>query len=112
MKYLKSKGHKLYTITWGEKEYQEEKLKISKIYDYFDEIIYAETLKYELDNVDYENGIFIDDSVRDLEGLYERNAKQLYRIKRKNGKNSNKELNIKGILEFNSLKELQEHLEN
>lgn len=112
LEYLKSKGHKLYTITWGEKEYQEEKLKISKIYDYFDEIIYAETLKYELDNVDYKNGIFIDDSVRDLEGLYERNAKQLYRIKRKNGKNSNKQLNIKGILEFNSLKELQEHLEN
>ena len=112
LEYLKSKGHKLYTITWGEKEYQEEKLKISKIYDYFDDIIYAESLKYELDNVDYENGIFIDDSVRDLEGLYERNAKQLYRIKRKNGKNSNKELNIKGILEFNSLKELQEYLEN
>ena len=112
LEYLKSKGHKLYVITWGEKQYQEEKLKITKIYDYFDEIIYAETLKYELDNVDYENGIFIDDSVRDLEGLYEKNAKQLYRIKRKNGKNSNKELNIKEILEFNSLKELQKYLEN
>ena len=112
LEYLKSKGHKLYIITWGEKEYQEEKLKISKIYDYFDEIIYAETLKYELNNIDYENGIFIDDSVRDLEGLYDKKVKQLYRIKRKNGKNSNKELNIKEILEFNSLKELQQHLEN
>lgn len=111
LKYLKLKGHKLYTITWGEKEYQEEKIKISKIDKYFDEIIFAETLKYELDNVDYSNGIFIDDSIRDLEGIYNKNAKQVFRIKRKNGKNSDQKLNIKEILEFNSLKELQEYLE-
>jgi len=108
--YLKSKNHKLYVLTWGEKEFQKEKLKASKLYDYFDEIIYAEQLKYTLD-LDYENGIFVDDSIRDLEGLYEKNAKQVFRIKRKNGKNSNKELNIKEILEFNSLRELQEYLE-
>lgn len=111
LEYLKSKGHKIYTITWGEKEYQKEKLKISKTYEYFNEIIYAEQLKYTLD-IDYENGIFIDDSVRDLEGLYNRNAKQVFRIKRKNGKNSDKELNIKEILEFETLKELQEHIES
>ena len=110
LEYLKSKGHKLYTITWGEKEYQKEKIKISKIDKYFDEIIFAEQLKYTLD-IDYENGIFIDDSVRDLEGLYAKNAKQVFRIKRKNGKNSDKELNIKEILEFESLKELQEYIE-
>ena len=112
LEYLKAKGHKLHIITWGEKEYQQEKIKISKIEKYFDEIICAEKLKYELENIDYSNGIFIDDSIRDLEGLYKKNAKQLYRIKRENGKNSNKELNIKEILEFNSLKELQEYLEN
>ena len=111
LEYLKAKGHKVYTITWGEKEYQEEKIKISKIHKYFEKIIFAETLKYELEDVEYSNGIFIDDSVRDLEGLYNKNAKQLFRIKRPNGKNSNKELNIKEILEFNSLKELQEYLE-
>lgn len=110
IKYLKSKNHKLYVLTWGEKEFQKEKLKASKLYDYFDRIIYAEQLKYTLD-LDYKNGIFIDDSVRDLEGLYNQNAKQVFRIKRKNGKNSDKELNIKEILEFDSLKELQEYLE-
>ena len=110
MNYLKSQNHKLHVLTWGEKEFQKEKLIASKLYDYFDEIIYAETLKYELD-IDYQNGIFIDDSIRDLEGLYKQNAKQVYRIKRKNGKNSNKELNIKEILEFDSLKDLQEYLE-
>lgn len=110
LNYLKSKNHKLHVLTWGEKEFQKEKLKASKLYDYFDEIIYAEQLKYTLD-IDYENGIFIDDSVRDLEGLYNRNAKQVFRIKRKNGKNSDKELNIKEILEFETLKELQEYIE-
>ncbi len=110
LKYLKSKGNKLYVLTWGEKEFQKEKLIASKLYDYFDEIIYAEQLKYTL-NLDYENGIFVDDSVRDLEGLYNKNAKQVFRIKRKNGKNSDKELTIKEIKEFNSLKELQEYLE-
>lgn len=110
LNYLKSKNHKLYIITWGEKEFQKEKLKASKLYNFFDEIIYAEQLKYTLD-IDYKNGIFIDDSIRDIEGLYHQNAKQIFRIKRKNGKNSDKELKIKGILEFNSLKELQEYLE-
>ncbi len=110
IKYLKSQNHKLYVLTWGEKQFQKEKLKASKLYDYFDEIVYAEQLKYTLD-LDYENGIFVDDSIRDLEGLYEKNAKQVFRIKRKNGKNSDKELNIKEILEFDSLKELQEYLE-
>lgn len=111
LNYLKSKNHKLHVLTWGEKEFQKEKLKASKLYEYFDEIIYAEQLKYTLD-IDYENGIFIDDSVRDLEGLYNRNAKQVFRIKRKNGKNSDKELNIKEILEFETLKELQEYIES
>lgn len=110
LNYLKSKNHRLHVLTWGEKEFQKEKLKASKLYDYFDEIIYAEQLKYKLD-IDYSNGIFIDDSIRDLEGLYNQNAKQVFRIKRKNGKNSDKELNIKEILEFDSLKELQEYLE-
>lgn len=110
LKYLKSKKHKLFILTWGEKEFQKEKLKASKLYDYFDEIIFTEKLKYKLD-IDYESGIFIDDSVRDIKGLYKKNAKQIFRIKRKNGKNSKKELNIKEVLEFNSLKELQEYLE-
>lgn len=110
LKYLESKKHKIYVVTWGEEEFQKEKLIASKLYDYFDEIIYAEQLKYTLD-LDYENGIFIDDSIRDLEGLYNRNANQVFRIKRPNGKNSNKELNIKEIMEFNSLKELQDYLE-
>lgn len=110
LKYLRMKKHKIYLLTWGEREYQREKLKASKLEEYLDETIFTEKLKYTLD-IDYENGIFIDDSIRDLEGLYNRNAKYVFRIKRKDGKNSNKKLNVKEILEFSSLNELKEYLE-
>lgn len=110
LKYLKSKNHKLHILTWGDKEFQKEKVTASKLDKYFDEIIYAEELKYTLD-IDYANGIFIDDSIRDLTGLYNAKAKQVFRIKRKNGKDSLQELGIKEILEFDSLKELQKYLE-
>jgi len=110
LKYLKSKNHKVYLLTWGEKEFQKEKIEASKLDKYIDEAIFAEQLKFTLD-IDYKNGIFIDDSVRDLEGLYNQKAKQVYRIKRENGKNSKKELNIEGILEFDSLKDLQNYLQ-
>lgn len=112
LNYLKSKNHKLYILTWGEMKFQEEKIKASKLGKYFNDIIITEKLKYELESIDYENGIFIDDSIRDLEGLYNKNAKQVFRIKRKNGKNSDKRLNIKEIPEFNSLEELQKYLED
>lgn len=111
LKYLKSNKHNIHILTWGDRKFQEEKVLSSKLDKYIDGIIYAENLKYTLENVDYKNGIFIDDSIRDLEGLYNQNAKRVFRIKRENGKNSNKELHIKEILEFDSLKELQEYLE-
>ncbi len=112
LKYLRHNGDKLYILTWGDKEFQKEKIISSKLDQFVDGIIYAEQLKYTLDNVDYKNGIFIDDSIRDLEGIYNRNAKKVIRIKRKNGKNSQKEMNIKGIPKFESLKELQESIDN
>ena len=110
--YLKSKGHKLYLLTWGEKELQKEKTISSKIDKYFDEMYFTEELKYTLDSIDYTKGIFLDDSIRDLEGLYARNPIKVIRIRRENGKNSKEELKTKGILEYSSLRELKKNLEN
>lgn len=112
LEYLKSKGHKLYLLTWGEKVFQEEKVRFSKIDKYFDDMIFTEELKYTLPEIDYTQGVFLDDSIRDLEGLFNAGAKKVVRIIRKNGKNSDKVLNIKKIKEYCSLKELQECLEN
>ena len=111
LKYLKSKNNRIHILTWGDKNYQQEKIEITNISDYVDDIIYAESLKYGLD-INYENAIFIDDSIRDIEGLNKKKANQIFRIKRPNGKNSDKELNINEVIEFASLKELQEYLEN
>ena len=61
-------------------------------------------------DIDYKNSVFIDDSIRDLKGLYNKKAKHVFRIKRINGKNSNRELNANEILEFNSLAEIKEYL--
>lgn len=109
LKYLKQQNHKIYILTWGEKEYQKEKVEASKIEKYIDEVIYTEKLKYNLD-IQYKEGIFIDDSIRDLKGLYAKKAKHVFRIKRTNGKNSTRNLDIQEILEFNSLAEIQEYL--
>ena len=109
LKYLKQQEHKIYILTWGEEEYQKEKVKASKIEKYVDEVIYTEKLKYNLD-IKYKEGIFIDDSIRDLKGLYSKKAKAVFRIKRINGKNSQKKLNIEEIKEFNSLYEIKEYL--
>lgn len=109
LNWLKAENHKIYILTWGDKEYQREKVEASKLENYVDGVIYSEKLKYTLE-IDYENAIFVDDSIRDLKGLYDKKAKYVFRIKRKYGKNSSKKLKIKDILEFDSLNELKNYL--
>lgn len=86
-------------------EFQELKVKGSGISNYFDVITITAEPKYTLD-LKYENGIFIDDNPEDLENLYKVNGKRIIRIKRKNGKYSNKTLNISKIEEYTTLSEI------
>lgn len=109
IKDLKNNGHTVYILTWGNKEYQKEKVESSGVEKFVDGVICTEELKYTLD-IDYENGAFVDDSIRDLEGLYAKKAKYVFRLKRKNGKNSKAELGIDEIFEFNSLAKLRRYL--
>ena len=87
-----------------------QKIEATKLTEYVDGVIVTQQLKYKLD-IDYKNGIFIDDSIRDLEGLYKKGAAGVFRIIRKNGKNSNKKLNNTAIKEFISLEEIKDYLE-
>lgn len=109
LKWLKSEGHSIYILTWGDEEYQSEKVKASGLDKFIDGAIFTEKLKYTLD-IDYENAVFIDDSIRDLKGLYNRNAKCVFRMKRKHGKNSKMKLDINEILEFDSLRKIRKYL--
>ena len=96
-------------MTWGDPDFQREKMAISGLEPLFDDIIYTNKLKYQLD-IDYANSIFIDDSLRDLAGLLEAGAQEVIRVKRPSGKNSGKALPdaLGGILEVESLAELQQ----
>ena len=109
LQYLKSRGHQTCMLTWGDIELQEEKARGARIEKYFDEIITTDELKFKID-IDYANGIFLDDNPRDLEGLYKNNPKEVIRIKREGGKYSEKPLNI-DIKEYKTLRELQQRLE-
>lgn len=103
---LKEKGHKLYMLTYSKHslEYQAIKIAGSKLSGYFDTLYITSVPKYNLD-IDYENGIFIDDNPTDLLGLYSKNAKQVIRLRRKDNKYSVEDLD-QNIQEYFSLNEI------
>lgn len=106
LKKLKKEGHKIYMLTYCKESLQFQSLKISgsQIANYFDGLYITSIPKYELD-INYIEGIFIDDNPKDLNGLYLRNPKKLIRIRRKENKYSVYDLNI-NISEYNNFEEL------
>ena len=106
---LKEKGHKIFVLTYIPKtnqEYQLKKLMGSGIMKYFDGIIVTAEYKFLLD-LDYTNGIFIDDDPRDLNGLYEKNPIKVIRIRKPNNKRSKIDIDNKDIEEFVSFDDIE-----
>ena len=96
----------LYLLTHSiDNKYQANKISGSGIANYFDAIIITNNPKYELD-IDYSNGIFIDDNPDDLLGLYNKKANKVIRLRRKENKYSSKDLDIhiEEYTDFNSIK--------
>ena len=98
LKKLKTKGEKICILTYvaQEKNLHQQALKLagSGILPYVTEVYNTTRYKFDLE-IDYKNGIFIDDSPRDLEGLYNAGAKNLIRIKKPNNeKRTSKKLNL------------------
>lgn len=107
LKELKEKNHIINLLTYVAKEdlsYQLTKIKGSGLSEYFDNIIISSSLKFNLD-LKYEEGIFFDDSPKDLLGLASRNPKILVRVRRENNKYSKQELDIKNLVECKTLKD-------
>lgn len=104
---LKEQGHKLFMLTYCKEslEYQSVKVAGSKLADFFDAIYITSVKKYTLD-IDYTNGIFIDDNPDDLLGLYSKNAKQVIRLRREGNKYSVKDLDNPNIKEYLNLNEI------
>ena len=77
--------------------YQLFKIEESKISNYFQEIIIIKTnLKGELD-LDYQNSIFIDDDVCELESIKKRNPYDIIRLKRGKHQDEILKTNIKEV---------------
>lgn len=89
LKRLKEKGETVCILTYVSqtKNLKQQALKLagSSILPYIDEIYNTTRYKYTLE-IDYKNGIFIDDSPRELEGYYKAGARHLIRIKKPNNK--------------------------
>lgn len=105
---LKEKGHKIHILTYVQPinmEYQLKKLMGSGIANYFDGIIITSKYKFLLD-IDYTNGIFIDDDPRDLNGLFEKNPIKVIRIRKENNKRSKIDIDNKEIEEFVSFDDI------
>ena len=108
LKRLKEKGHNICLLTYVAKEneeYQLNKIVSSGLCEYFDEIIITSKMKFELD-IDYKNGIFIDDDPRDLKGLYEKNPIKVIRIRKKNNKRFKIDIDNENIEEYESFDDI------
>ena len=99
------KKYELILLTLGNKEYQEKKINSSNLRKYFKDIIITNKDKSKL-NIDYINGIFIDNNPNELKKFYNSNATKLIRIKRNDDKYSKLNLDINNIPEFNNFEEL------
>lgn len=102
---IKIIGNKLILLTYGDFDYQQKKIKPCLIEKYFDEIIITDKEKYSLD-LDFKNGIFIDDNCKVIKGILIRNPYKVIRIKRSNNPRSKHILNSDLVDEYEDLKNI------
>lgn len=108
LKKVKEGGNNLNILTYVSREdlsYQLSKIKGSGLSEYFDNIFIVSNNKFDLE-LKYEEGIFVDDSPKDLMGLASKNVKKLIRIRRKSNKYSKEEVNIENMIEYESFNEI------
>jgi len=102
---IKNKGYKIIILTYGSENYQMLKINYSKLRDYVDEIIITDISK-DLLEIDYQNGVFIDDNPDNLKDLNDKKPFALIRIKRSNNKYSKVDLSSLNIEEYDNLKSI------
>ena len=106
---LKIKDNKIFLLTYikkGNERYQMQKIMGANIIDYFDGITVTNNYKFTLD-LKYEEGIFFDDDPRDLNGLIEKNARKVIRIRKENNKRSKIDMENSAIEEYISFDDIK-----
>ena len=108
LKQLKKLGHSLFLLSYcpDSLKYHSNKISGSGLIDFFDAIFITSIPKYELD-IDFKEGIFIDDNPKDLLGLYSKNPFKVIRIRRIDNKYSKIDFDNKNIEEYSNLKEIK-----
>lgn len=107
------KKYNLILLTYTKSiDYQEKKIKSSKIKKYFKDIIISTIDKSKL-NIDYVNNIFIDNNPKELKKLVNNNAKHIIRINHINDNYNKMKLDTENIPEYKDFIELisNKHLE-
>ena len=108
IEFLSNKSFNSYILyTYGNLDYQNKKIDNSGILEYFDEVIITDTDKTKLD-LDYKNGIFIDDNTKVIKELLKKDVIKIYRVKRENNIHSDEVLNDPRIVEIYSLREIKD----
>lgn len=107
---LKEQGHKVYILSYNEKEvyFQTVKIAGSGLLKFVDGVFPIITQKGDLP-FDFSKCIFIDDKPKDLISLYQKKPYAIFRIRRPHDTYSNLETNLP-IPEFSSLNELKKIL--
>lgn len=104
---LKKQNHSIYMLSCAENrlKYQTAKIAGSGILNYFDAVFVVSSRKHTLD-INYSNGIFIDDNPKDLLELYSKNPKEVIRLRRKDNRYSLKDLNEVNIKEYEDFSQI------
>lgn len=112
LKRLKAAGNEVHMLTFVTIDgisYQSTKINGSGLKKYFDDIHIATCPKWEI-NIDYSNGVFIDDNPSDLVGLYQQHPVDVIRIRRDDNKYSLIDIEEIPMKEFPDLKSLADYL--
>lgn len=103
------KQNNLYLLTYthkGNEEYQLQKIIGADVLKYFDGLIVTTEYKFNLD-LKYDDGVFFDDDPRDLNGLIEKNARKVIRIRKENNKRSKIDMENSAIEEYISFDDIK-----
>lgn len=103
LEYLKSMNYEIIILTKGNSDYQREKIFNSHLDSYYNKLIVTMKHKGKLD-IDYQNGIFIDDNPIEIQSIMNKNPKKIIRIQRDNSKYGDMTINI----DINCAKSLDE----
>ena len=103
----KKKDNQFILYTQGYLENQYRKIIHSGIIKDLDGIIVCKMPKTDVD-IDYNNGIFIDDNTKVIKELLDKGAKKVYRMKRENNRHSKEILDDDRVIEIYSMNDIKD----